>query len=305
MKYLAILFTILVSASFTTVSAIQTSQTPAPIDVGKPPTTSNIYGTPDYELSKRRVLPTEESLRQARENKLYITKYVDPIYRDPTEAELRSVAVDPAVRSLFAAFLSQPHSGIFKITPDLGCDDPMTTGPTSAECSQFPLPGAGNSFSFRLPNYRMRSLADLTFSGAKFYATGALTQGILVKLGDVPIEGVGLRSKGVAYLAAYQPSSDIRQISEAAKRFEAGLDSDGFQYANRAPVEMNVTYALRSIAYRGEVVRSFQGAIFNELDYDKRSDVTVVFRTVGFDRSGTLTIIWRELKNSESPKVKK
>ena len=121
MKYLAILFTILVSASFTAVSAVQTSQTPAPIDVGKPSTVSDAYRTADYEISKKKTVPTEETLRQARENKLYITKYVDPIYRDPTEAELRSVAVDPAVKSLFAGLLSQPHSGIFKITPDLGC----------------------------------------------------------------------------------------------------------------------------------------------------------------------------------------
>lgn len=65
-----------------------------------------------------------------------------------------------------------------------------------------------------------------------------------------------------------------------------------------------MTYGLRSIAYRGEVVQSFQGVLFNELDYDKRRDVIVLFRTVGFDVAGTLIVIWKELRNTESPKLR-
>lgn len=302
MKYLAAICMILFSASISSAWAFQTSSTPAPITVGTP--TPRYNSNYDYEITKLKNKPKDEQIKQARENKEMLTKYVDPLYRLPTAKELSSVAIAPEIRSIFDSFLSRPNTGIFRITPDLGCAEVIGMARSEGDCLKYPFPGAGNAYSFRAPGYRMRSLSDLSFSGAKFFTPGALTQGILVKLGDLPIESLDIRSKGVVYLSAYQPASDLKTVSTANKRFELGTEVDGFHYANSAPVEMNMTYALRSIAYKGEVVQSFQGALYNELDYDKRRDVIVLFRTVGFDEAGTLIIIWREIWSSESPKLK-
>lgn len=303
MKFLLVICVAFVSAEFTTVLGFQTS-TPTPTTAGTPLPIQTTYETQGQVLAKQRTLKNFETQEQAKANKLLLTTYVAPLYRHPTEAELRPVAVDPAVKVMFAQFLGRPDSGIFRMTPDLGCAEVIGVKPPGGECLNYPFPGAGNAFSFRLPGYRMRSLSDLSFTGAKFFTPGALTQGIMVKLGDVPIESVDLKSNGVAFLAEYQPASEFKKVETASIRFDVGTEVAGFRYASSAPVGMNMTYALRSIAYRGEVLQSFQGAIFNELDYDKRGDVIVVFRTVGFDKTGTLLIIWHALSRAESPRLK-
>lgn len=302
MKYLASIFIIVLYAAFTTASAMQASSTPTPITIGTPaPAFNRNY---DYELTKLKNKPKEEDIIQARLRKELIAKYVDPLYRIPTASELSSVGVDPEIRSIFSAFLARPSTGIFRLTPDLGCAEVIGMARPEGECLKYPFPGAGNAYSFRAAGYRMRSVSDISFSGTKFFTPGALTQGILVKLGDVPIEGLVPGSSGIKYLTEFQPASDIKAVTAANKRFELGTEVGGFRYASTAPVEMNMTYALRSIAYRGEVVQSFQGALYNELDYDRRRDVIVVFRTVGFDEAGTLIIIWQEIKSGDAPKLK-
>jgi hypothetical protein len=70
------------------------------------------------------------------------------------------------------------------------------------------------------------------------------------------------------------------------------------------PVADNTTYALRSIAYQGTIMRSIQTLTYNELDVDKRRDVIVVFRVVKRDADGSVTILWKELSNKNAPKLK-
>jgi len=293
MKYLAAICVVLVSAVFTSALAFQVSATPAPITVGTPTPAYNRNS--DYEITKLKNKPKDEQIKQAGENKEMLTKYVDPLYRVPMANELSTV---------FDSFLSRPNTGIFRITPDLGCAEIIGMARPEGDCLKYPFPGAGNAYSFRKHGYRMRGVSDISFSGAKFITPGALTQGILVKLGDLPIESLDLMSDGVAYLPQFQPADAIKVVTETNRKFETGVEAGGFRYANTAAAEMNMTYGLRSIAYRGEVVQSFQGVLFNELDYDKRRDVIVLFRTVGFDVDGTLIVLWKELRNTESPKLR-
>ncbi|MFT3742656.1 MAG: hypothetical protein QM785_00035 [Pyrinomonadaceae bacterium] len=304
MKFLAVLILLLGYAGSTESFGFQTA-TSTPQSAGPLPQSRPSIPT-EYELRRLRNnadTAKEEELKRVRENKALIAKYVEPLYRKPTAVELSPVAIKPEVKEIFASFLSREGRGIFTITPDLGCAETIGVIAPGGECLKFPFPGAGNAYSFRTASYRMRSVADMTFSGANFYAPGALTQGIFVNLGDIPIEDVDLRSKGMAYLTAFRPPTDVNSVSDINKILGSGVDSDGFRYASSIAADINKTYALRSVAYRGEVVRSFQGILFNELDYDRRRDVIVVFRTVGFDLSGKVTIIWSILRDSEAPKL--
>jgi hypothetical protein len=277
------------------------TSTPLPTTAGTPIPIRN--QSLDYERS-RISNPTKEAIELERENKRVMAKFIDPLYRKPTEAELAEVAIDPSIKQLFSQFLSEPGTGIIKIKPDFGCEADAPAGQASEECRRLTLPGAGNAFSFRTRNYQMSRLADLAFRGARFVTPGVLAQGIFVKIGDVPIEKLSLSDHRLQYLSSFRPADEINEVLKAEKTFETGVDIGGFRYASSAPVEINITYALRSIAYRGESVRVIQGAIFNELEYDKRRDSIVVFRTVGFERNGSLIVLWRELRNGESPKVK-
>jgi hypothetical protein len=42
---------------------------------------------------------------------------------------------------------------------------------------------------------------------------------------------------------------------------------------------------------------------FLSLQYDKRADITVVFRIVRKEPRGDITVIWRELERKNSPKI--
>lgn len=279
-------------------------QTPQPITVGTPTPIADPYRNLHVDAARNRTIPREKELNETRDQMVLRARYVDPLYRDPGAQDLKAVAVDPEIRGMFSTFLSQPNTGIIKLALDLGCPEHTRIVAASAECRQFPFPGAGSAFSFRRASYRGLSLADISYRGSEFQAPGALTLGIFVKLGDVPVERIDLRSNGVSYLAEYKSSSDTNRIADEARRFRAGIVVGGLTYSSTAAIEMNMTYALRSIAYRGTVVRSIEGVIYDELDYDTRADVIVVFRTVGFEQNGNLIVVWKKLKTSQPPKVK-
>jgi hypothetical protein len=76
------------------------------------------------------------------------------------------------------------------------------------------------------------------------------------------------------------------------------------QYKKTAPVVENATYALRVIAYKGNILRTYRGFVFDMLAGDKRIDLTLAFRVVRKDDDGGVTIIWRELARRESPRIK-
>ena len=61
---------------------------------------------------------------------------------------------------------------------------------------------------------------------------------------------------------------------------------------------------MRSIAYRGKFRRAEAGVVYNELDFDKRRDIIVVFKIVDVEPDGSATIVWRMLRESKSPKLK-
>ena len=61
---------------------------------------------------------------------------------------------------------------------------------------------------------------------------------------------------------------------------------------------------MRSIAYKGSYYRAIDGFLYDELDFDKRKDVTVAFRIIRRDEE-SVTIIWKQLAEKDSPKVKR
>ena len=233
-----------------------------------------------------------------------LKKFTEPLYREPTKKELESVAPDPDLYNTYAEFLRQPNTGLFKLVPDSGCvDDPKVVS-ALANCLAYPFPGGGNSYSFRTKNYRLRSLADLTYTQNLFQVTGVLTQGIFVNLGDGPLEGVSMQTPGMGYLANFRHAKQLDDANAIDKQLAAGVKQDGRVYSLSTPVSVNNTYAIRSVAYRGMVPRAVRGISYNELDFDKRRDVIVAFRVVRMDPVGSISILWKQLTDAESPKLK-
>lgn len=230
---------------------------------------------------------------------------VRPLYRKPTKDELKVVAPDSDLRNKFADFLRREDTGLFKFVVDYGCARNDKIVAATENCLKFTMPGAGNSYSFRTNNYRIRRLADLTFTGKSFYVTGILTHGILVNIGDVPLENITLQTAGTKFLSEFQPVSDLEKAVEIERELISGIKKDGFLYSRALSAVENTTYLLRSIAYNGKILRAVRGITYNELDFDKRKDVIIAFRVVRRDEDGSVTILWKELLEKDAPKLKR
>ena len=229
---------------------------------------------------------------------------LDSLYRRSTEKERQLLAAENDDVSKYEVFLAQPGTGITKLVRDFGCDEYSSTTPNEQICTEFSMPGGGSAFSFRQSDYQFWNLSDLLYDGKSFLAFGQMSLGFMTDLGDVPIESVQLDSKALSYLTSFAPGSDIVSVTKQNNTFVDGLKVDGQLYKKFLPIAVNNTYVLRSVAFKGKVPRKHYEIKYNELDLDKRKDITVAFRVVRSDINGTVTILWKILDAKASPELK-
>jgi hypothetical protein len=228
---------------------------------------------------------------------------VGPLYRKPGTKETASLAPDASFVQRYSSLLKAEGTGIVRLATDVGCVFSERVVNVAEECLKYSFPGAGNSFSFRTEGYRLRHLADLTYAKGKLRITGIFMHGIAVDVGDVPIEDASLSTNGIHYLTSFEPSTTSDDVTLIDNNLNSGVKVGNFVYSKEVDPMVNRTYAIRAVAYRGKVARSAGGIRYNELDYDKRRDVTVVFRVVDINKDG-ITLVWRKLADREPPKIK-
>jgi hypothetical protein len=236
---------------------------------------------------------------------IFLKRNVEPLYRKPTARELKAVEPRRELFAQYAEFLRQPETGLTKLIDDKGCAENTKVVVATENCLQYTMPGAGSSFSFRTENYRIARLADVTFTARSFQASGVLLHGIFVNLGNVPLEEITLQTRGLKYLTDFQPEPDYQKGKAIDLELAKGIRHDGFLYRRGLFTVENTTFALRSVAYGGKYFRAVNRVTYNEFDYDKRKDVTVVFRIVDKDEAGNVTILWKILRKKDSPDVKR
>lgn len=230
-------------------------------------------------------------------------KAITDQYRKPNKEELETLKVSLADKERYAAFLRQPETGLIKLAADFKCADNTKIVVATPDCLKYTMPGAGSSYSFRTENYRIQRLADLTFTNEGFEVTGALTHGIIVRIGDVPLEKVDLQTKGVKYLVDFKPTVNYAEAQKIADELVNGVTDNGFIYRRGLYAIDNATYVLRVVAYNGRLNRAVQGITYNELDFDKRNDVIAAFRIVSRDADGGVTILWKKLAEKAAPRL--
>lgn len=128
---------------------------------------------------------------------------------------------------------------------------------------------------------------ELKLGDGKFFTgfTGE-SLGVIVSLGDVPIETVTPETEGVTGLTNILPPADHLEASVLSRRNRAGFEMDKFSYGSALPVTSNTTYVLRSTSNR-------------------RADLLVAFRVLRVDPEGSLTILWHKLKSYPKPMWKR
>lgn len=226
------------------------------------------------------------------------------IYRNPGKDEIEVLAVAEPLIAGHAEFLKIPGTGIVKLNAESSCVSDLDVVMASEKCLPFRMPGAGTAYSFRTESYRLPRIADIILMDGIFRTGGVFQQVIMAEIGNIPIEEVTLATKGLPYLVDLKYVRDGDEFMKYDGEIVKGIEADGLLYRKGQPVNVNSTYALRSIAYKGRFVRTIDGIQYDELDFDKRRDVIVAFRVIDKDSAGNITIIWKRLKDVEAPKLK-
>lgn len=220
---------------------------------------------------------------------------------------LKSIRPSDALSARYAAFLKLPGTGIVKILTEKACtyveDEKFDN--TIKRCPSDFIRGGGQYFSFRQKDFTKSSWADIGFKGDWIFSLGIFNQGILVNLGDAPLENLSLTDKGVRYLNNFQPSTDVRQADKQYAEFEHGVVDENLTYKQILPAETGKTYALRVVAYEADFYREIERKKkiikLYPLKGDLREDLIIAFRIIDRDSEGNITLLWRELQRKKAP----
>lgn len=118
------------------------------------------------------------------------------------------------------------------------------------------------------------------------FSTGFMHQsiGMLLQLGDVPLDEVTTSTAGVGELTRLVPPANYAEAVELSRKIFTGYRVDGFRYSMGARASVNTTYVLRSML-------------------NNRVDHLIAFRVVQENELG-ITILWRELERYPKPRWK-
>ena len=150
------------------------------------------------------------------------------IYRKPGKEETAALAIDKAALAKHADFLKGSETGIVKLNGMSWCVTTEDVIVASEECSPYKLPGAGAAYSFRTESYRLPRIADLILFDDVFRTGGVYQHTILTELGDIPIDTVTLQTRGLKFLAEFEPAVDGDEFLKFEKMIANGIDADGF-----------------------------------------------------------------------------
>ena len=209
----------------------------------------------------------------------------------------------------YAELLKSDTAGIVKIFPWMNCAT-ATVIRVDEECSAYvPM---SSDFSFRQRAYIDHSYEDIGFNEGVFSNRSFFTQAGFIELGDTPLDQKLVNDQRVAVLSKVaDKDATIDDARVTASRLKATFQIDGVQVSWQVTPSVGNTYALRVIAYRfaGSVPPPTSGSSTTELRFlslnaDKRDDLTVAFRVLSKDENGGLTIVWKELRRTDAPKLK-
>ena len=213
---------------------------------------------------------------------------------DPNDAEKLLLTPSPEIQQQFAEFLQLPNTGLIRMYPPgrrrvISVTD-LATGRRPgfgryASLYSFTKEKHGNGLNGYV-DPRLGWAELLLINGRFITGFNGEALGVLVALGDVPLETVTPDSDGVTGLTNITPPADYFEAVSLSRLNRAGFALDKFRYGSSLPVSENTTYALRSTS-------------------NKRADILVAFRVLRVEENGSLTLLWRKLKVYPKPKWKR
>ncbi len=115
-------------------------------------------------------------------------RHLFPIRKKPNSRQKKKIQPDSADLAKYANFLSQPKTGIFRLFPDLGCEENPNIVKADKKCLEA-IPES-SFYSFREKEHTAVYLSDIRLKNDHFITDGILTNGFLVRLGDVELDKI-------------------------------------------------------------------------------------------------------------------
>jgi len=193
--------------------------------------------------------------------------------------EQKVLAVADSDREEFAAFLSQPQTGIIRLLPRETYDGNAKRA--------LALRGGGAYYSFvrKTHEYGFGSDIELAQEQLSVGFAGA-DYGLLLNLGDVSLEQAANDHAVTRALLDYTPPVKEPEIRALQRKLWQGFEFSGLTFKDRVPAKVSNTYLLRSISV-------------------DRSDTLVVFRVVRQDTDGSLILVYKILKIFPKPTMER
>jgi hypothetical protein len=298
----------------------QTNQTAPPTSSTSPPATSTQPSSSGNtgragQITDRRQLERIDRAFEALRNleipqkmerspASIMSEEIHPLYRKPGKKELKNLLPSRSLLAQYEKFLQEPETGIFKLSAESSCALSTQVVVATEKCLSVNIPGAGTAYSFRAKSHRMLHLSDLILDKNVIKTDSLLQQGLMVNLGNIELDQVSAQTAGMKYLFDLKPAANKEELLSLNEKLSQSVKADGFTYSFGLYVEDKTTFALRSIAYRGKIRRSISGFKYNEMDFDKRKDIIVVFRIIEKDPNGDITVLWKEIFRQDSPVIK-
>ena len=195
--------------------------------------------------------------------------------------EKQFLAVPQEDLAAYADFLKQSGTGLVRLLPrEIYDSEVYRTNPRSLT-----MRGGGAYYSFTRLVHEYGYGSDLELdSGYLAVGFAGFDYGMLLKVGDVPLEDISINIPSARFIASYEPPSSEPEVRTEQRRFGSGATVDEVTYKTRLPVEVNTSFLLRSISY-------------------STSDVLVAFRVIRKDTDGSVILAWKLLKRYSVPQV--
>ena len=184
-------------------------------------------------------------------------------------------------RATYAEFLRQPNTGLIRILPREKYD----TEGQKDKPKAMTIRGGGAYYSFARLTHEYGYGSDIELSQESL-TTGfaGADYGMLVSLGDVPLESISLETPAAQVLSLHKPPTDEPLARIEQRRSAEGTTLEGVTYKRTLPLRLNSTYLVRSINYSD-------------------SDVLVAFRVVRVDTDGSAILLWKSLASYAIPQL--
>jgi hypothetical protein len=219
---------------------------------------------------------TAQTQTQSRDD---VIKQIETKRAELAVLEKQVLAVADSDREEFAAFLTQPQTGVIRLLPRELYDGNGKR--------RLAISGGGAYYSFvrKTHEYGQGSDIELAQDELSVGFAGA-DYGLLLNLGDVSLDQVANDHLATRALLDYTPPAKEVDVRGEYRKLWQGIELSGFNFKSRVPAKVSNTYLLRSISM-------------------DRSDVVAAFRVVRKDTDGSLILIYKVLKTFPTPKMER